>query len=117
MGVPILKQGRYLIATIQSALSDADLLVLRNELVARVGRYRSHGVIVDVTSLDVLDSFATRTLSDSAQMIRLRGAQTLRRHEVRIRDWSAAFADGRRRRPFILFRKRLAHTITVQRAL
>lgn len=77
MGVPILKQGRYLIATIQSALSDADLITLRNELVAQVGRYRSHGVIVDVTSLDVLDSFATRTLSDSAQMIRLRGAQTV----------------------------------------
>jgi len=77
MGVPILKQGKYLIATIQSALSDADLLMLRNELVAQVGRHRSHGVIVDVTALDVLDSFATRTLSDSAQMIRLRGAQTV----------------------------------------
>jgi len=77
MGVPILKQGRYLIATIQSALSDADLLTLRNELVAQVGRYRSHGVIVDVTALDVLDSFATRTLSDSAQMISLRGARTV----------------------------------------
>jgi len=77
MGVPILKQGRYLIATIQSALSDADLMALRDELVHQVGRSRAHGVIVDVTSLDVLDSFATRTLSDSAQMIRLRGAQTV----------------------------------------
>lgn len=77
MGVPILKQGKYLIASIQSALSDADLIDLRNELVAQVGRSRAHGVIVDVTALDVLDSFATRTLSDSAHMIRLRGAQTV----------------------------------------
>lgn len=77
MGVPILRQGKYLIASVQSALSDSDLLELRNELVAQVGRYRAHGVIVDVTALDVLDSFATRTLNDSAHMIRLRGAQTV----------------------------------------
>ena len=77
MSVPILKQGPYLIASIQSALSDADLRELRDALVTQVGRYRSHGVIVDVTALDVLDSFATRTLSDSANMIRLRGAHTV----------------------------------------
>jgi len=77
MSVPILKQGSYLIASIQSALSDADLRELRDALVTQVGRYRSRGVIVDVTALDVLDSFATRTLSDSANMIRLRGAHTV----------------------------------------
>ena len=77
MGVPILKQGNYLIASIQSALSDADLLELRDALVERVGRYRARGVIIDVTALDVLDSFATRILSDSAHMIRLRGARTV----------------------------------------
>jgi rsbT antagonist protein RsbS len=75
--VPILKQGPYLIASIQSALSDADLLKLRDELAAQVGRYRSRGVIVDVTVLDVVDSFATRTLRDIAHMIRLRGAETV----------------------------------------
>jgi rsbT antagonist protein RsbS len=75
--VPILKQGPYLIASIQSALSDADLMQLRDALVERVGRFRARGVIVDVTALDVLDSFATRTLSDSANMIRLRGARTV----------------------------------------
>jgi rsbT antagonist protein RsbS len=77
MSVPILTQGGYLIATIQSALSDADLLELRDALVEQVGRYRARGVIVDLTALDVLDSFATRTLSDSANMIRLRGAPTV----------------------------------------
>ena len=77
MSVPILKQGGYLIASIQAALSDADLRELRDALVTQVGHYRSRGVIVDVTALDVLDSFATRTLSDSATMIRLRGAHTV----------------------------------------
>lgn len=77
MAVPILKQSQYLIATIQSALSDADLLALRDSLTEQVGRYRSRGVIVDVTVLDVLDSFATRTLRDIASVVRLRGAETV----------------------------------------
>ena len=75
MQVPILKQGPYLIASIQSALSDEDLIQLRDALVTQVGKLRSRGVIVDVTVLDVMDSFATRTLCDIAQMIRLRGAE------------------------------------------
>jgi rsbT antagonist protein RsbS len=75
--VPILKQGPYLIATVQSALTDEDLKELRNVLVEQVGRLRSRGVIVDVTALDVIDSFATRTLRDVAHMIRLRGAETV----------------------------------------
>jgi rsbT antagonist protein RsbS len=75
--VPILKQGPYLIASIQSALADADLVQLRDALVDKVGRFRSQGVIVDVTALDVMDSFATRTIRDLAHMIRLRGAETV----------------------------------------
>ena len=73
----ILKQGKYLIASIQSALNDVDLVLLRDALVEQVGRIRSRGVIVDVTSLDVMDLFATRTLRDIAHMIRLRGADTV----------------------------------------
>ena len=75
MEVPILKQGPYLIASVQSALSDEDLTQLRDALVAQVGKLRSRGVIVDVTALDVMDSFATRMLRDIAHMIRLRGAE------------------------------------------
>jgi len=75
--VPILKQGPYLIATIQSALTDADMIQLREALVHRVGTYRSLGVIIDVTALDVMDSFATGTLQDVASMVRLRGAETV----------------------------------------
>src|SRR5438128_7972242 len=77
MQVPILKQRDYLIASIQAALTDADLLQLRDALVAQVGTFRSRGVIVDVTALDVMDSFAVRTLRDLAHMIRLRGAETV----------------------------------------
>lgn len=77
MEVPILKQGAYLIASVQSALSDADLVQLRDAVVERVGKLRSRGVIIDVTALDVMDSFATRTLRDIAHMIRLRGADTV----------------------------------------
>lgn len=75
--VPILKQGGYLIASIQSVLSDADLLQLRDNLADRVGQFRSRGVIIDVTVLDVIDSFATRMLRAIAHMLKLRGAETV----------------------------------------
>jgi rsbT antagonist protein RsbS len=77
MLVPILKQGDYLIASIQSSLTDTDLIRLRDDVVEQVGRFRSRGVIIDVTVLDVMDSFAVRTLSSLAQMITLRGAETV----------------------------------------
>jgi rsbT antagonist protein RsbS len=77
MRVPILKQGDFVIASIQSALTDGDLVMLRDDLASHVGRYRSKGVIVDVTVLDVMDSFATRTVRDLAHMVRLRGARTV----------------------------------------
>ena len=77
MRVPILQQGHYLIASVQSSLSDEEFLQLRDDLVARVSSVRAKGVIVDVTVLDVMDSFATRILRDIAQMIKLRGAPTV----------------------------------------
>jgi rsbT antagonist protein RsbS len=77
VAVPILKQGDVLIASIQAALSDRDLVQLRDEVADRVGRFRSRGVILDVMALDVLDSFATRTLRSIAYTARLRGAHTV----------------------------------------
>ena len=76
MRVPILKQGNYLIASIQSALSDQDLMQLRDDLSEQAGRFRSRGIIVDVTVLDVMDSFACRTLRSIAHIMRLGGART-----------------------------------------
>jgi rsbT antagonist protein RsbS len=77
MAVPILKQGPYLIASIQAALSDHDVLELRDDLMERVGSFRSRGIVVDLTALDVMDSFASRALRNIAHMARLRGAETV----------------------------------------
>lgn len=77
MPVPILKQGCILIASIQAALSDQDLVQLQDELAQSIGRFRTRGVVLDVTALDVLDSFATRTLRGIAYTAKLRGAATV----------------------------------------
>lgn len=77
MQVPILKQGNVLIASVQAALTDADLLEFRKALVHQVVHSRSRGVIVDVTALDVMDSFASRTLREVAHTTRLLGAKTV----------------------------------------
>jgi|SRR5882672_8113070 len=77
MPVPILKQGSYLIASIQAAMSDADAEQLQDDLMNRVGTFRSKGIIVDVTAVDVMDSFAARSLRTIAHMTNLRGAETV----------------------------------------
>jgi rsbT antagonist protein RsbS len=75
--VPILKQGDVLIASMQEALTDHALLELRDRLSDEIGRVRARAVIIDVTALDVVDSFATRTLRGMAHAARLRGARTV----------------------------------------
>jgi rsbT antagonist protein RsbS len=75
--IPLLKQGNVLIATMQAALADVDLLRLQAAVVEQVVRRRCRGVIVDVTSMDVMDSFSSRVLQEIAHMIRLRGAETV----------------------------------------
>lgn len=77
MKVPILKHGNTLIATIQSALTDKDLAKLREDLSYQVYKYRTHGVVIDITELDVMDSFSTRTLRGIANILKLRGADTV----------------------------------------
>ncbi len=77
MQTPLLKLGPYLIASLQPNLTDTDLLQLQSDLVEQVGKLRSTGIILDVTILDVMDSFATRTLRNIAQAVRLRGAEAV----------------------------------------
>lgn len=77
MRVPILRQPPYLIASIQSALTDNELLQLQQDLVEQVGRHRARGVVVDVTVLDVMDSFAARVLRTIGHVMDLRGADTV----------------------------------------
>ena len=77
MSVPILRQRDVLIASIQVAQTDEELLALRDQLAAQVGDARAKGVIIDVSALDIMDSFATRTLRSIAYSSRLRGAHTI----------------------------------------
>jgi rsbT antagonist protein RsbS len=77
MSVAILRQGDYLIASIQSDLSDTEVLELRSELAELVGRHRSRGIVIDVAALDVIDSFVARALRSIVLTARLRGADTV----------------------------------------
>src|SRR4029450_2854042 len=77
MAVPILRRGAYVIAPVQSAMTDTEALRLRDDLVRQVGQYRARGIIVDLTALDLMDSFAARSLRTIAHMTRLRGADTV----------------------------------------
>jgi rsbT antagonist protein RsbS len=77
MSVAILRQGDYLIASIQSDLSDSEVLELRHELSELVGKCRSSGIVIDVAALDVIDSFVARSLRSIVLTARLRGAKTV----------------------------------------
>ncbi len=77
MAVPILKQGDCLIASIQGALSDTEVIELRDDITERIGSLRSRGVIVDVAAMDVIDSFVARSLRTIALTAKLRGAETV----------------------------------------
>ncbi|HKX67904.1 MAG TPA: STAS domain-containing protein [Intrasporangium sp.] len=75
--VSILRQGKYLIASIHTALDDSEMIRFRDDLIEQIGSHRSRGVIIDVAALDVLDSFGSNTLRSIAEMSRLRGADTV----------------------------------------
>jgi rsbT antagonist protein RsbS len=77
MSVAILRQGDVLIASIQSDLSDTEVIDLRHDLAVLVGRYRARGIVIDVSALDVIDSFVTRALRAIVLTARLRGADTV----------------------------------------
>jgi rsbT antagonist protein RsbS len=77
MSVAILRQGDYLIASVQSDLSDSEVVALRQELAELVGRHRSQGLVIDVAALNVIDSFVARALRSIVLTVRLRGAETV----------------------------------------
>jgi rsbT antagonist protein RsbS len=77
MSVAILRQADYLIASIQSDLSDSEVVELRHELAELVGRHRSRGIVIDVAALDVIDSFVARALRSIVLTAQLRGADTV----------------------------------------
>ena len=77
MRTPILQQRNFLIATVQATLTDQELAQIQGDLVQQVGECHARGVIVDVTALDMLDSFAARVLRTTAYSLKLRGAETV----------------------------------------
>jgi rsbT antagonist protein RsbS len=77
MSVAILRQGDVLIASIQSDLSDTEVIDLRRKLAELVGSNHLHGIVIDVGALDVIDSFVTRALRAIVLTARLRGAETI----------------------------------------
>jgi rsbT antagonist protein RsbS len=77
MSVPILKQGDCLIASVQTALTDSEVLTLRDDLAEQIGKFRARGIVLDVAGLDVIDSFVARSLRTIAMTASLRGARTV----------------------------------------
>ncbi|MGA8014941.1 MAG: STAS domain-containing protein [Candidatus Dormiibacterota bacterium] len=77
MSVPILQQGRVLIASLQAEQSDADLRRLNEELLDGVARRRATGVILDVSAVEVMDSYAVRSLRTVSYAAGLCGARAV----------------------------------------
>ena len=75
--IPILKLGRFLLVTIQVDMHDRLALVLQEELTARIANDGARGVLIDISSLDIVDSFIGRMLSNIAGMARVLDAETV----------------------------------------
>jgi rsbT antagonist protein RsbS len=75
--IPILRMGRTLLVTIQVDMHDQLALTLQDDLTQRIVSDRANGVLIDISSLDVVDSFIGRMISNIAGMSRVLDAQTV----------------------------------------
>ncbi len=75
--IPILKLGSFLLVTIQFDIDDRLALQLQDDLTERIADTGARGVLIDISSLNVVDSFIGRVLADVASMASLLGAQTV----------------------------------------
>jgi rsbT antagonist protein RsbS len=75
--IPILKVGRFLLVTIQVDMHDRLALVLQDELTSRIVSDGARGVLIDISSLEIVDSFIGRMLSNIAGMARVLDAETV----------------------------------------
>ena len=75
--IPILQMGPCLLVTIQVDLQDQTALALQDDLSAKIEATGAHGVLIDISSLDVVDSFIGRMISNIAAMSRVLDAQTV----------------------------------------
>jgi rsbT antagonist protein RsbS len=75
--IPILKMGEYLLVTIQIDMHDRLALTLQDDLTARIVSARAKGVLIDISALEMVDSFIGRMLGDIAAMSRVLDAETV----------------------------------------
>ncbi|MGQ9549953.1 MAG: STAS domain-containing protein [Roseiflexus sp.] len=75
--IPILKIGDVLIASIQVALHDASAVQFKDDLLQKIYDTKARGLIVDLTAVDVVDSFIGRLISDIASMAGLMGTKVV----------------------------------------
>jgi rsbT antagonist protein RsbS len=77
MKIPILRLDRILLISIQADLSDNDAMDFQSDLVTRAAEVEALGVAIDITALDVVDSYMARVINDTASMVRLLGAEVV----------------------------------------
>jgi len=75
--IPILRMGRYLLVTIQVDMHDRLAMQLQEDLTSRIAKDQARGVLIDISALDIVDSFIGRMLADIAGMSRVLDAQTV----------------------------------------
>jgi rsbT antagonist protein RsbS len=75
--IPILKMGAFLLVTIQVDMHDRLAVTLQDDLTTQIVKYSSHGVLIDISTLEVVDSFIGRMLSNIASMARILDAETV----------------------------------------
>lgn len=75
--IPILKVGKFLLVTIQVDMHDQLAIVLQDDLTARIVSTHARGVLIDISSLDMVDSFIGRMLSNIAGMAKILDAETV----------------------------------------
>jgi rsbT antagonist protein RsbS len=75
--IPILRMGRSLLVTIQVDMHDELAMTLQNDLAVAIARHRARGVVLDISGLNIVDSFIGRMLANTAAMSRVLDAQTV----------------------------------------
>ena len=75
--IPILRMGNYLLVTIQVDMHDKLALTLQDDLTNRISEVNAKGVLIDISSLEIVDSFIGRTLANIAAMARVLDAETV----------------------------------------
>ena len=75
--IPILRMGRFLLVTIQVDMHDRLALQLQDDLTKRIVEDRAHGVLIDISSLEIVDSFIGRMISNIAAMAGVLDARTV----------------------------------------